>query len=249
MNQEEFAQLAAGDALGALSDEDRVVYHRALADHPEWEGLAQQDVDTAASLAELAPEVAPPPGLLGTILARIDEAPGDTPEDTPVAHPGEGTPAPDRRSRLRRRWFALAASLVLLIAVGAGTVLVVQQATRPAATIALERIEAAPDAQQASAEVQGGDSATLHWSPSVGKAVLVTGALPALEDDQTFELWYVRGTTPIAAGTFDATGTATSAVLDPGMEPGDVIAVTVEQSGGSADGVPTTAPILTISTG
>ncbi|WP_354002981.1 hypothetical protein [Microbacterium elymi] len=42
------------------------------------------------------------------------------------------------------------------------------------------------------------------------------------------------------AGTFDATGTTTSALLNDGMQPGDVIAVTVERAGGSPTGEPTT---------
>ncbi|WP_354003094.1 hypothetical protein [Microbacterium elymi] len=83
-----------------------------------------------------------------------------------------------RRRGRRRRWFALAASLVLLAGIGTATVIVSQQANQPAAVVALNRIEAAPDAQQATADVDGGGPATLHWSASAGEAVLVTGELP-----------------------------------------------------------------------
>lgn len=246
MTEEEFAQLSAGAALGALSSAELRAYRAALAAHPEWEARAQEDAATAASLAELVDDVTPPPTLRGDILARIattpqgDEAPQDTPHAPPAVHP--------RRRWGGRAWFALAASFLVLVGIGAGTVIAVQHANRPAAVVALTDIEAAPDAQQASTQVAGGGSATLHWSPSLDKAVLVTEEMPKLTDDQTFELWYVRGKTAVAAGTFEATGSSTSALLDAGVKPGDIVAVTVEPSGGSPTGQPTSDPILTIPT-
>ncbi|HWT32404.1 MAG TPA: anti-sigma factor [Microbacterium sp.] len=239
MTEEEFTLLAAGAALGALSDDDRRAYLRALAEHPEWTAVADEDAATAARLADLVDQVPPPPALRDRILAGLDR----TPEDAPTASASTENPR-----RLRRGWVALAASVVLVLGIGIGTVIAVQNATRPAAVVALDRIEAAPDAQQATARVAGGGSATLHWSVSDGQAVLVTGRMPRLTDAQTFELWYVRGATPIPAGTFDATGDTTKALLAAGMHPGDVIAVTVEKAGGSSTGQPTTKPILAIPT-
>jgi anti-sigma-K factor RskA len=78
--------------------------------------------------------------------------------------------------------------------------------------------------------------------------VLVADGLPELPNDRTFELWFVRGTQPIAAGTFDASGSVTTAELSGTMQPGDTIAVTIEQAGGSPDGNPTTKPIIAIPT-
>jgi anti-sigma-K factor RskA len=252
VTEEEFALLAAGAALGALSDDDQRLYRQALADHPEWASIADEDADTAAALADLASEVPPRPEMRDEILTRIDAtSPDALGANAPVAEGGPTDGPDDRRraGRLRRqRWFALAASLVLLIGIGTATVIVLQQANQPAGIVALNRIEAAPDAQHASGHVQGGGPATLHWSVSVGKAVLVTGELPKVSQHETFELWYVRGKATIPAGTFDATGDSTSALLKPGMQPGDVIAVTVEQTGGSPNGQPTTNPILAIPT-
>lgn len=275
MTEEEFALLSAAAALGALDAADEQAYRRALAEHPEWALRAADDVETATRLAELVDEVPPPPALRAQLFARIEaletgapegasgrdaaaapdardvvagrDAPGRADDaDVPVGFADDGIRP--RRGWGARAWFALAASFVLLVGIGAGTVITVQHLNRPAAVIALDRIEAAPDAQQATADVRGGGEATLHWSVSTGQAVLVTGAMPALPDDRTFELWYVREGTPIPAGTFDASGGSTSALLQPGMRPGDVIAVTVEQSGGSPDGAPTTDPIVAIPT-
>jgi anti-sigma-K factor RskA len=249
VTEDEFALLAAGAALGALSDDDQRAYRRALADHPEWSRIADDDAETAAALADLPGEVAPPPALRDALLARIDETPADP------AHEADGRASTDRdptraatRGWGRRGWFTLAASVVLLVGIGTATIITVERAAQPAVVVALDHIQSAPDAQKATASVEGGGQATLHWSESLGQAVLVTGEMPQLPDNHTFELWYVRDKTAIPAGTFDATGHSSSAVLKPGMQPGDVIAVTVEQAGGSATGQPTSDPILTIPT-
>jgi anti-sigma-K factor RskA len=142
----------------------------------------------------------------------------------------------------------LAASLILLVGLGFGAASLGQLLNRPAALVALEQIERAPDAQTAAAEVaDGGGNATVHWSESVGKVVLVSQGLPSIADDESFELWYVRDGKPISAGTFEDPTDAT-VLLDGTMEPGDVIAVTVEQQGGSPTGTPTSDPIVTIPT-
>ncbi|MFE6733369.1 anti-sigma factor domain-containing protein [Microbacterium sp. NPDC057650] len=250
MDKHEFDMLSAGDALGALSDDDRLAYRRALADHPDWAANAREDAETAASLADLPGEVVPPAHVLEGILARIDATPASTGPDAPAQphRPESATEPMPSRSPRRRRWFALAASVVLVVGIGIGASVIIQQATRPAYVTALDRIESAPDAQRATADVAGGGTATLHWSASEGEAVLVADDLPSLDNDQTYELWYVRGETPISAGVFDATGSTTAALLEPGMKPGDVVAVTVEPQGGAPGGKPTSEPIVVIPT-
>ncbi len=89
---------------------------------------------------------------------------------------------------------------------------------------------------------------TAHWSESVGKAVLVSDGLPAIADDEAFELWFVRDGAAISAGTFTAEGGTATALLDGAIETGDVIAITVEPAGGSPTGQPTTDPIVAIET-
>lgn len=247
MTQDEFAELSAGAALGALDDAEMRAFRRACAEHPEWKEIADLDAETAAGLAESIDEVAPPAAIRESILTRIEALPQSAAEDEqPDPAPG-AVPAPMRHPhRARRRWFALAASLVLAAGIGTGAVVAIQHLQQPPAVVALNRIVDAPDAQQATARVAGGSDATLHWSVSEGKAVLVTNGMPALPAGRTFELWYVRGETAIPAGTFDAG--AASALLKPGMRPGDTIAVTVERAGGSETGLPTSQPILAIPT-
>ncbi|HEX5857121.1 MAG TPA: anti-sigma factor [Microbacterium sp.] len=255
MNEKEFAELAAGHALGALSADDERSFEAALVAHPEWASLVDADMAVVARLADIVGDVQPPPALKSALFARLDDAPATSaapPAETARAEKAPEKAVPARASRrggrVSRTWFALAASVALLLAVGIGATSLVQTLTRPASVVALERIEDAPDAQQAQAQITGGGDATLHWSPSLGEAVLVSDGLPTLASDQTYELWYVRGDEPISAGTFDASSGSTTAVLEAGIQPGDAVAVTVEQAGGSPDGTPTTDPIIVIST-
>lgn len=252
MNEREFGELAAGHALHALSPEDERAFQAALAEHPEWEGIVRTDAATAALLADAAGDVPPPPSVRDALLARIA-----SPVVPPVVERAERdeTPAPaDAPASARRRrwgprtWFALAASIAVLVGLGIGASVVAEQLNRPAAVVALDEIESAPDAQSVSVEVEGGGVATAHWSGSLGKAVLVSDGLPALSDAQSFELWFVRDGEPISAGVFEASDGDATALLAGEMHAGDVIAVTVEAAGGSPDGKPTTAPIVAIPT-
>ena len=168
------------------------------------------------------------------------------PRTEPVSPPTEVVQAVQRRN-WSRGVFALVASIALLVGIGWGTGAIADLWRTPTAVTALEQIEAAPDAAAAQTDF-GGGTATVHWSPSVGKVVLVAEGLPTLPSDRTFELWYVRGDTPISAGTFAADGTAATAELAGTMEPGDTIAVTVEPAGGAPGGAPTTDPLFAIPT-
>ena len=47
MNEKDFAELAAGAALDALSPDDQQRYHAALAAHPEWQSIVDADADSA----------------------------------------------------------------------------------------------------------------------------------------------------------------------------------------------------------
>lgn len=277
MNEQEFAELAAGAALDALSPDDQQRYHAALAAHPEWQRIADDDADSVGLLSSGAAPVVPSPDIRASLLSRIAVTPQsgdlflsvtapDTAQDAePAAHvePSDGAEpasadshrpaiggeagakAPVRRLRVL---FALAASFVLLVGVGAGAVAINDYINRPASVVALQDIQSSPDAQQASVDLESGGTATAHWSASLGKSVLVTDGIPALSEGETYELWYVRGDTPVSAGVFAADGGEATAVLAGDMHAGDVIAVTVEQAGGSPTGLPTTDPVVAIPT-
>lgn len=264
MNENTFAELAAGHALNALSTADREAFDDALVAHPEWASYLRTENDTAVLLSEPVGSVVPPPAIRESLLARIatmpqtpDAAAPQTAEAAPDAFeedfaaagpaPVPGAEAVAAARRPKRRWFTLAASVVILLALGFGAVTVGQQLTRPAAVVALQEIESAPDAQSASVELSDGGEATAHWSESLGEVVFVSDGLPVLTDEETFELWFVRDEGAISAGTFSGSGETTT-LLAGTYEPGDTIAVTVEPAGGSPSGTPTSDPILAIAT-
>ncbi|MDN3496292.1 anti-sigma factor [Planococcus sp. APC 4015] len=299
MNEQKFAELAAGHAMNALSPADLESFESALAQHPEWTHIVQSDAAIAAGLAEGTPPVAPPLAMRSTLLSMIAALPQDARDvdDThdadeqqdagappvhavapleqaaePPASTGEFATTTDFFATVdqtrpvepptttsgiqaiaRRNWskglFSLAASLVLLVAIGFGAVNLNQWIGRSPAVVALNEIESAPDAQAATVEIADGEGvATAHWSGSLGKAVLVTEGLPTLTTAQTFEMWFVRDDgTPISAGTFAEPGEATT-LLAGTIEVGDTIAITVEEAGGSPSGLPTTDPIVAIPT-
>ena len=116
--------------------------------------------------------------------------------------------------------------------------------------MALQEVQSAPDAQSATAQIEGGGESTVYWADSVGKAVIVSDGLPQIADDQSYELWFVRGDeSPIPAGAFAASGQRTETwILDGEMEPGDTIAITIEPAGGSPTGEPTSDAVVAIAT-
>ena len=259
MNEDAFAELSAGHALGALSDDDERAFRDALAAHPAWQTIVDADLAAAAALADAAPAAAPPPAVRAALLAAVAadaadagnavDASGDV-DAGDASDSGDAGDASADASPTRRAWrrglFALVASIALLVGIGWGTG-ALSSLWNTSAPTALEQIEQAPDAASAQAAFDGG-TATVHWSPSLGKTVLVADGLPAIADDQTFELWYVRGGDAVPAGTFDAQDGRSTAELTGTMRAGDTIAVTVEPAGGAPGGTPSGAPVLAVPT-
>lgn len=147
----------------------------------------------------------------------------------------------------RRRWFALAASVAVVAAVGLSALTIGRLLDRPDAVVALEQIAQAEDGQVLEGELPGGGAIEMHWSHSVGEVVVLADEAPALDEGRQYELWLVRGEEPIPAGVFDG-GVDEPLLLDGELAPGDVVAVTIEQEGGSPTGVPTTEPIAVMPT-
>jgi len=224
---DEFEELAAADAVGALGEDERLLLEAEAARDPRRAEQLLEARLAAAAFADSVSEVAPPPQIREQLLTRIDADPA--------------------RPRARRRWFALAAVVAGLAVVGGGAYAAVSQLSRPAAVVALDQIEKAGDAASASAELSGGGEVTLHWSAELGRAVMTADELPDIEDDRDYEMWFVRDDGPVSAGVFSEEDDAI-ALIDAEMHAGDVFAVTVEQAGGSESGLPTTDPFVVIAT-
>jgi anti-sigma-K factor RskA len=227
-------------ALDALEDDEREEFERHLADCEPCREEVVGFRRTAVRLAEAA-AVVPPPRMHERVMQEIAATPQvrDTP-GTPVRGAGRRMPP---RSRL---WLA-AAAVLAVASVGLGGVAWNQyQAAQDArrTSQAITQILADRQAHAVTQRLPGGANATLVVAED--RAVLAGTALPALPDDRTYQLWIIRGKEITSAG-LGPSGPGASASwsrLVPGVQPGDVVAVSVEPSGGSAQ--PTTTPIVTL---
>ncbi|MDN3310951.1 anti-sigma factor [Microbacterium oryzae] len=272
MTEKDVDELLAARALHALSPEDAARLDAALAADPALRDRADRDEETAALLADATPEVVPPAHLRAALLARIAEQPqvadgpgpagadpaaSQAPVPNAPAHasaslaaPANGRPAaePAPSARVgRRRWFTLAASIAGLAVVGVGAVTISQLRSESDAVVAFEQIAEADDAQVLAGELPGGGTLEMHWSHSLGEVVVLADEAPELDDGRQYELWLVRGDQPIPAGVFDG-GEDEPTLLEGELAPGDVVAVTIEQEGGSPTGLPTGDPIAAMPT-
>ena len=262
MNVDEFRQLSAGHALHALNSDEERDLMQALAAHPAWQSIVDADLETAAELGDAVPDATPSEGIRSALLDLIDHTPqvpaSNVPNQTLAAsHEADESSAaesndrgapPAHANRRRALWagaFALAASLVVFTTITLSTQFFSSTEQEDPATVTLTEVTQATDARAQTVDVQGGGEATLHWSLALDQAVFVVKDLPKLPSNEDFEVWLVRGDTPISAGVLKSSDQPT--VLD-SFQPGDVVAVTVEQAGGSNSGAPTTDPILAITT-
>ncbi|UOQ56035.1 anti-sigma factor [Leucobacter allii] len=272
MNEEHFRELSAARALHALSPEDEQAFSRALAAHPEWRSTVDEDQEAAAALGAMTPPVPPPPDARDALLAAIAGAPqapapsggaADASDAAPSAATSGAAPsaaadadAPaaartggERGSRPPRRraaWFALAASVAVLIAVSLAIPWGRLLAPSDPVSLALQEIDEAPDARSATAPLPGGGSATLRWSAETAQAVFVAEGMETAPEGRDYEAWVVRGETPVSLGVMDVDDAGRSEILATGFAPGDAVAVTVETRGGSPSGAPSGDPIVAI---
>lgn len=225
-----------------------------------------------------AGDAAPPLTMRSSLLAQLASAPQVPPVEASVVaaalEQGEAIPIPQRAARSRpdtpmvepapttttiqavsrRNWtravVGLAGALVVLVGLGFGAATINEVLTRPPALAALDTIQAAPDDVSATVPLDEGGSATAHWAPSLGQAVLVATDLPDIADDEVLEVWWVRDGDYASAGTFDPGPDGSATVLLEGeWHEGVVIAVTVEPVGGAPERTPTGRPIIEIPTG
>ncbi|WP_228484752.1 anti-sigma factor domain-containing protein [Microbacterium cremeum] len=232
----------------------------------------------AATTAVATADAAPPLTMRSSLLAQIAASPQVPPVEASVVaaalEQGEAVAmpqraAPDRtdhpmvepaptttviQAMSRRNWtravVGLAVALVVLVGLGYVAATINEVLTRPPTLAALDEIEAAPDAVSATVALDDGGSATAHWSPSLGEAVLVTTDLRAIGANEVLEIWWVQDGQYTPAGTFDPGPDGSATVqLEGDWQEGAVIAVTVAPEDAPAEGTPTERPIFEIPTG
>lgn len=268
MNEHEFRELSAARALHALSPEQERAFTVALAAHPEWQPIVDEDRETVACLSAELPEVAPPESARAAILAQIgqtpqcdrvsddrdagDRVPGDeasagsADEIWHLAGGSEEDAELGPRSRRRAVWFTLAASLAVMLAISLSVPWGAVAPQPDPVAVALQQIESAADADAVVARLPDGATGALHWSDEARAAVLVTEGMHEAPDGHDYELWIVRGEQRTSLGVMRVESDGGNAVLASGFEPGDALAVTIEEKGGSPSGEPTTDPLFVL---
>jgi anti-sigma-K factor RskA len=228
-------ELTAGYALDALDADERAAYEAHLIGCEPCRDELASFWQTTEALAVAASGPEPSPRLRERILADVRAEPL---QNVVTLEP--------RRRRLAPVLGAVAAvAAVVALAVGLWASDLSGQ---------LDESRAALERQQAVAEVlvdpeaqtialQAGEGRLVV--DAEGRAVLVLDSLEPAPSGKTYELWIVPGgdiTAANPAGTFPGRDGAAIVGLEGTVADGDVVAVTVEDTGGVD--APTTAPIV-----
>jgi anti-sigma factor RsiW len=214
-------ELTAGYALDALAPAER----RAFEEHLEGCERCQEELgafwQTTEALAVAASGPVPSEALRGRVLAAAR------------AEPQKVIPLASRRARLVPVLGAAAAvAAVVALAVGLwatqlsgdldDTRLALEQERRAAAVLA------DPDARTVALEAGQG---RLVVSPE-GNAVLVLDGLDPAPAGMTYEAWIIDGDAAAPAGLFPGSDSRDVFGIDGTVEPGNVVALTVEEADG-----------------
>ncbi|HEY1133548.1 MAG TPA: anti-sigma factor [Nocardioides sp.] len=202
--------LSGAYAVDALSAEERAGFEQHLAECP----ACREEVDSLREAAALLPaitETEPSPGVRAAVLAGITQIRPLPPlvqhgPETEALPERAGTVVPLRRRRFRTALVAAAAALIVAGGVGVGISQIDGDAdgTSQEADPQEPTDEPADEVQEvltasdvrivdASTTLPEGTRASVHWSPSLGKAVLVTDGMPAAPAGKLYELWYQDG--------------------------------------------------------
>jgi anti-sigma-K factor RskA len=260
MLDERLQQLASLYVLDALDPDERSGFETEIGSNAELRAEIRDLAHVTRGLLDTVPQVEPPVGLRGRVLAA---ATGAVPRG--AARGGEAQVVervPETPPAARFAWIAAAASLVLAIGLGSYALQLRREVTALGAslseasarlTVAESRVArmqqavteaevrtavlAAPDLAQVLLSGQApapAARARAFWSRSRG-LVFTASALPGLPPGRTYQLWVVTADTPISAGLLqpDAEGQVLAWFDTPPDLPAPVaMAVTLEPEGG-----------------
>ena len=224
-------------ALDAVTDTERAEFERHLQAcgecRAELAGLRE-----ATAMLGAAEPASPPPALRDAVLSGIS-AVRPLP---PVVDAGAGSQE-RRPGRRPWRWLVAAAAAVAII-VG-GIAWHPWTGSHPAPVSATQQVLRASDAHRYVTHLDG-TTATVVFSPKLGKSVLESQHMPAAPAGHTYQLWYMTASgKATSAGLFTPPADGTGRVLLTGdADRAALVGITVEPTGGSAQ--PTTKPIMTV---
>jgi anti-sigma factor RsiW len=215
-------ELTVGYALDVLDADERWAYETHL---PSCERCREELTsfwETASALAVATSGPAPSPGLRDRILAAARE------EHQVVV------PLESRRRRRSTPVLGAATAVAALVALAVGLWASQLSGDLDDARRALERERAAAmvlvDPSARTVSLDAGEGRLVVGSD--GRAVLVLDGLGPAPEGKTYELWIVEGESASPAGLFPGREGTDVVALDGTVEPGNVVAVTLEDEGG-----------------
>jgi len=138
-----------------------------------------------------------------TVGSEQDSADSADEDVTATEPPSVITPLPTRAERRGSRWGMLAAAAVAILALIGVTV---WQPWNPrSTTVTATDVLQAPDAVRATGPMVGGGTVTLVRSNTLGRAVLITEAMPAAPSGKVHQAWLQHRTGLVSAGLLPET--------------------------------------------
>jgi hypothetical protein len=245
----------AAYALGETEAAAELLEH--IAECPACQRALSAYVQVARMLPYDAPDVVPPPSLRARILTAVEETAGAVAAVEPNSSPPAPASVPAAANPRRWRWklpsfrplYGLA--LAALVALLAWNIALQRQLNAQTTQLTASRanwqtmIVLLNDSTVRWYDVAGDGTTGHFWAAPNGRVgCLVIQGLPAISDDQVFQVWLVRDGEHDSGGVFEARE-GNGWILIRSNEPlsnYEGVGVTIEPRGGSD--APTSAPVL-----
>ncbi|MFN0155365.1 MAG: anti-sigma factor domain-containing protein [Gaiella sp.] len=231
--------LAAGYALDALDADETAEFERHLETCAACRDEVASFAEVGAALAVAAGGPEPPPGLREAVLATVRS---EMPAEAATAPPQPGRAPRFRLPRLSLPRLAVPALAVAAaaaaVAIGLGV-----HASRLSGdlddTRAALEVLGSPDARDVALQAGNG-----RLVVDGERAVLVIADVAPAPAGKTYELWIVQGDAFRPAGLFDGSEGDDVVSVQGTVPAGAVVAVTLEDDGGSPTDTPTGTPFV-----
>jgi anti-sigma-K factor RskA len=228
--------LVGAYAVDALDDLERAAFERHLADCDDCRAEVASLQESASMLAE-STATEPPAALRSRVLADIATV---RPLPPLTAEPVVSLETRTRPRRFRLAALAAAAAVVAAVSVG-GTVWHPWSDDSSQTLTGAAAVLGASDAKTTSLDFDGGASATVTHSDSVGKAVIQTHKMPPPPEGMVYQLWLKQPASGMVSAGLMPVKADQTVLLDGNAATAQAAGITIEPAGGSDH--PTSEPI------
>jgi len=271
---EDHIALAAEYALGTLDADERAQAETMMSVDKEFAAMVEAWQHKLGVLNQMVGSVEPRPEVWNKIKTTVGlseaqaalmlpEAPPPVAPEVVEPPPAAGTSSVIQLSAQARRWrnvatfaTAMAAALIAMIAVGVYQPDLLPESIRPRPRTQVVEVKTPsaptpPSAQYVAVlQKEGGAPAFILTVDAATKNFTVRKVGASAEAGKSFELWLISDKLPRPRslgiiGNSDFTARPVLASYDNDVISNATYAVTVEQAGGSPDGVPHSAPVFT----